>query len=36
MRQFSITGLIILMAIITAVLVANVPEIKRYIRIRNM
>jgi hypothetical protein len=36
MRQLSITGLIILLAIITAVFVANVPEIKRYLRIRDM
>jgi hypothetical protein len=36
MRQLSITGLIILVAVITAVVVANVPEIKRYLRIRDM
>ena len=36
MRQLSITGLVILVAIITAVLVANLPEIKRYLRILDM
>jgi hypothetical protein len=36
MRQLSITGLVILVAIITAALVANLPEIQRYLRIRNM
>jgi hypothetical protein len=36
MRQLSITGLIILLAIITALLVANLPEIQRYLRIRSM
>jgi hypothetical protein len=36
MRLLSIKGLIILVAMITAVFVANLPEIKRYLRIRNM
>jgi hypothetical protein len=36
MRQLGITGLIILVAVITAALVANLPEIKRYLRIRDM
>jgi hypothetical protein len=36
MRRLSITGLVILVAIITAALVANLPEIQRYLRIRNM
>jgi hypothetical protein len=35
MRQLS-TGLIILMAIIAATLIANIPEIQRYLRMRNM
>jgi hypothetical protein len=36
MRQLSNTALFILVAIITAALVANLPEIQRYLRIRNM
>jgi hypothetical protein len=36
MRQLSTTWLIILVTIVAAVLVANLPEIQRYLRIRNM
>lgn len=36
MRQLSTTGFIILVAIIAAALIANVPEIQRYLRMRNM
>jgi hypothetical protein len=36
MRQSSTIGLILLLAIIAAALVANLPEIQRYLRIRNM
>jgi hypothetical protein len=36
MRQSSTIVLFLLVAIITAALVANLPEIQRYLRIRNM
>jgi len=36
MRQLSTTGLIILVAILTAVLIASLPGIQRYLRISNM
>jgi hypothetical protein len=36
MRQSSIIALFLLLTIITAALVANLPEIQRYLRIRNM
>jgi hypothetical protein len=36
MRQLSMTSLIILVLILTAALVANIPEVRRYLRIRNM
>jgi hypothetical protein len=36
MRQLSTTGLVILVAILTAVLIVSLPGIQRYLRISNM
>jgi len=36
MRQLSTTGLVILVAILTTVLIANLPGLQRYLRISNM
>jgi hypothetical protein len=36
MRQLSTTALIILTAIMTAVIIASLPGLQRYLRINNM
>jgi hypothetical protein len=36
MRQLSITGFVILAAILTAVLIASLPGLQRYLRISNL
>jgi hypothetical protein len=36
MRHLSTAGLVILVLILTAALIANMPEVRRYLRIRSM
>jgi hypothetical protein len=36
MRQLSTAGLVILVLILTVALIANMPEVRRYLRIRSM
>jgi len=36
MRHLSTAGLVILVLILTVALIANMPEVRRYLRIRSM